>query len=54
MVYLATKLDTFNNNDADTFDKCIPDADSKKVIQHHFQNKKISMHGKYVTYVWRM
>ena len=32
MVYLATKSDTFNNNDDDSFDKDIPDTDSKKVI----------------------
>ena len=34
MVYLAI------NNDDDSFDKDIPDAHSKKVIQHHFKLKK--------------
>ena len=29
MMYLAAKLDIFNNNDDDSFDKDIPDADSK-------------------------
>ena len=29
-MYLATKRDTFNNNDDDSFDKDILDADSKK------------------------
>ena len=43
----------FNNNDGDSFDKDIPDADGKKVTHHHFKLKK-SIHGKYVSYVWRM
>ena len=34
MVYLATKLGTSGNTDDNSFDKDIPDADSKKVIQH--------------------
>ena len=37
MVYLATKWDTFNYTDDNSFDKDIPDADSKKIIQHHFK-----------------
>ena len=52
-MYLATKWDTFNNNDNESFDKDIPDADSKKIIQHSFKLKK-NIHGKYVSYVWRM
>ena len=40
-MYLATKLNTFHNNDDDPSDKDIPDAGSKKVIQHHFKLKKI-------------
>ena len=40
MLYLATKLDTFNNTDDTSFDKDIPDADSMKIIQHHFKLKK--------------
>ena len=39
-MYLATKGDTSNNNDDDSFDKGIPDVDSKEVIQHHFKLKK--------------
>ena len=49
----GAKLDVFNNNDDDSFDEDIPDADSKKVMQHHFK-REINMHGKYVSYVWRM
>ena len=40
MVYLATEWDTFRNSDDNSFDKHIPDADSKKIIQHHFKLKK--------------
>ena len=40
-MYLATKCDTFHNNDDDSSDKVIPDADSKKVTQHHFKLKEI-------------
>ena len=54
MVCLATKWDTFNNNDDDSFDKDILDADSKKVMQYHFRLKTKNMHRKYVSYVWRM
>ena len=50
MEYLATKLDTFNNNHDNSFDKDIPNADSQKV---HFEPKNI-MYGKYVSYVCRM
>ena len=39
-MYLATKRDTFNNNDDDSFDKDVPDADSNKVTRHHFKLKK--------------
>ena len=39
-MYLATKWDTFDNTDDDSFDKDILDADSKKIIQHHFKLKK--------------
>ena len=52
-MYLVTNSDTFNNNDDDSFDKDIPDADSKKVTQHIFIIKT-NMHGKYVSYVSRM
>ena len=52
-MYLATKLDTFNNTDDTSFDKDIPDSDGKKIIQHHFTLKK-NMRGKYMSYVWRM
>ena len=43
MLYLATNWETFNNNDDVSFDKDIPDADGKKVIQRHFKLKKICM-----------
>ena len=43
MVYLATKLDTFNKNDDDSLDTDILAADSKKFIQHHFELKKKNM-----------
>ena len=43
-MYLPTKRDTFNNNNDNSFDKDIPDADSKKIIQHNFKlEKKICM-----------
>ena len=38
-MYLATKRDNFNNTDDNSFDKGIPDADTKKIIQHHFKLK---------------
>ena len=38
------------NNDDDSFDKDIPDADSKKVREYHFKLKK-DMHGKHMSYV---
>ena len=47
-MYLATNLDTFNNNE-DEFAKDIPDADGKKVIQHHYKQNR-NMHGKYVSH----
>ena len=40
-----------NNTDDNSFDKNISDADSKKIIQHHFKLKK-NMHGEYMSYVW--
>ena len=40
-MYLATNRHTFNNTDDNSFDKDIPDADSKKIIQHHFKLKKV-------------
>ena len=52
-VYLATKWHTFNNTDDNSFDKDIPDADRKKIIQHYFKLKK-DMRGEYMSYVWRM
>ena len=39
-MYLATKWDIFDNTDDNSFDKDIPDAESKKIIQHHFKLKK--------------
>ena len=43
MVYLATKSDAFNKTEDNSFDKDIPDADSKKIIQYHFKLKKTCM-----------
>ena len=43
----------YNNTDDNSLDKDIPDADSKKIIQHHFKLKK-DMRGEYMSYVWRM
>ena len=40
MMYLATKWDTFDNAEENSFDKDIPDADSKKIVQYHFKLKK--------------
>ena len=46
---------SFDKNipDNNLFDKNIRDADSKKIIQHHFKVKQ-NMHGDYMSYVWRM
>ena len=40
-MYLATKL--VHSNDDDSSSKTILDADSKKVIQHHFKLKNTCM-----------
>ena len=52
MVYLATKWDAFNKTGDNWFDKGIPGADSKKIIQHFKLKKKRAW--KYMSYVWRM
>ena len=52
-MYLATKWDTFNNTDDNSFDKDITDTDSKKTMQDHFKLKK-SVHRKCMTYLWRI
>ena len=39
-MYLASKSDTFNKTEDNSFDKDIPDADSKKIIQYHFKLKR--------------
>ena len=44
MVYLAIKRDAFNKTEDNSFDKDIPDADSKK-ITHIILNRKKNMHG---------
>ena len=39
MVHLATKSDAFSKTEDNSFDKDIPDADSKKIKQYHFKLK---------------
>ena len=52
-MYLATKWDSFDNTEDNSFDKDIPDVDSKKIVQHHFKLKK-NMCGQYMSFVWRI
>ena len=39
MVQCILLWDNLSNTDDNSFDKDIPDADSKKIIQHHFKLK---------------
>ena len=55
MVYLATKCDIFNNTNDNSFNKDIPEADSKKIIQHVKLKKKYAwrIHELCVENVWK-